>query len=411
MGRVADFFRDADLVIFDAMYSLADSISVKADWGHSSNVVGVELCQMAGGARSLPLPPRARARRLGDCSGAHRGAALRGDLAQGPPLAGDGRLRRNGNRVVNGAAGARSPHRRIPAIGIALLAVLATVVGTSERWNARLQGAWFDAYQMAAAARRGLAARHGRRDRREEPRAPRSVALAADAAGRADRRGPAVQAGRHRHRHPDAGTGSPSPERLLGTRASARSGTRRAARRAAVERRRSSRARSGGGAVVLGIRRGARAHRRAPRGAARPHDRAARALAGSGRCSEPVQPPGCSRECRGPRYGRGGRRCALDRRAGDVVRRIPLVMRVDDHVVPSMAIELLRVARAAPDVRLYVDGAAVDAVGVGGLVARTEADGAASPAITRRATPSRFVSAVDVLDGVVDRNGLRTSWF
>ncbi|NRR34346.1 MBL fold metallo-hydrolase [Oxalobacteraceae bacterium] len=43
-----DFFRDADLVIFDAMYSLADSISVKADWGHSSNVVGVELCQLAG---------------------------------------------------------------------------------------------------------------------------------------------------------------------------------------------------------------------------------------------------------------------------------------------------------------------------------------------------------------------------
>ncbi|MBL8383075.1 MAG: MBL fold metallo-hydrolase [Burkholderiales bacterium] len=43
-----EFFRDADLVIFDAMYSLADAISVKADWGHSSNVVGVELCQLAG---------------------------------------------------------------------------------------------------------------------------------------------------------------------------------------------------------------------------------------------------------------------------------------------------------------------------------------------------------------------------
>lgn len=43
-----EFFRDADLVIFDAMYSLADAISVKADWGHSSNIVGVELCQLAG---------------------------------------------------------------------------------------------------------------------------------------------------------------------------------------------------------------------------------------------------------------------------------------------------------------------------------------------------------------------------
>jgi phosphoribosyl 1,2-cyclic phosphodiesterase len=45
--RFVHFFRDADLVIFDAMYSLADAISVKADWGHSSNVVGVELCQLA----------------------------------------------------------------------------------------------------------------------------------------------------------------------------------------------------------------------------------------------------------------------------------------------------------------------------------------------------------------------------
>ena len=50
----AEFFRDADLVIFDAMYSLADSISVKADWGHSSNIVGVELCQL-GRARHLCL--------------------------------------------------------------------------------------------------------------------------------------------------------------------------------------------------------------------------------------------------------------------------------------------------------------------------------------------------------------------
>lgn len=41
------FFRGADLVVFDAMYSLAEAISVKADWGHSSNVIGVELCQLA----------------------------------------------------------------------------------------------------------------------------------------------------------------------------------------------------------------------------------------------------------------------------------------------------------------------------------------------------------------------------
>ena len=54
MERAAGFFRDADLVIFDAMYSLADAFSVKEDWGHSSNMIGVELCQMAG-ARHLCL--------------------------------------------------------------------------------------------------------------------------------------------------------------------------------------------------------------------------------------------------------------------------------------------------------------------------------------------------------------------
>ena len=50
----ANFFRNADVVIFDAMYALAEAISVKADWGHSSNIVGVELCQMAG-AKHLVL--------------------------------------------------------------------------------------------------------------------------------------------------------------------------------------------------------------------------------------------------------------------------------------------------------------------------------------------------------------------
>jgi len=41
------FFRDADLLIFDAMYSLAEAVSVKEDWGHSSNIVAVELAQLA----------------------------------------------------------------------------------------------------------------------------------------------------------------------------------------------------------------------------------------------------------------------------------------------------------------------------------------------------------------------------
>jgi len=46
-----ELFRMADVVIFDAMYSLAESVSVKEDWGHGSNIVGVEMCQLAGAKR------------------------------------------------------------------------------------------------------------------------------------------------------------------------------------------------------------------------------------------------------------------------------------------------------------------------------------------------------------------------
>ena len=47
----ADFFAGADAVIFDAQYSLAETVSLKQDWGHSSNIVGVDLCHMAGAKR------------------------------------------------------------------------------------------------------------------------------------------------------------------------------------------------------------------------------------------------------------------------------------------------------------------------------------------------------------------------
>ncbi|WP_380875554.1 MBL fold metallo-hydrolase [Sphingomonas sp. DBB INV C78] len=42
------FFARADLCICDTMYSLADSVTMKADWGHSSNIVAIDLCQAAG---------------------------------------------------------------------------------------------------------------------------------------------------------------------------------------------------------------------------------------------------------------------------------------------------------------------------------------------------------------------------
>ncbi len=43
---VIEFFQDADLVIFDSQYTLEESI-IKEDWGHSSAIVGVDLCARA----------------------------------------------------------------------------------------------------------------------------------------------------------------------------------------------------------------------------------------------------------------------------------------------------------------------------------------------------------------------------
>ena len=53
-AEVAGFFREADLVICDTMYSLADAVSMKEDWGHSSNIVAIDICHEAE-ARRLAL--------------------------------------------------------------------------------------------------------------------------------------------------------------------------------------------------------------------------------------------------------------------------------------------------------------------------------------------------------------------
>jgi len=47
-GSFVDFFSRADLLIFDAQYTLAEASTVKEDWGHSNNFIGVELALKAG---------------------------------------------------------------------------------------------------------------------------------------------------------------------------------------------------------------------------------------------------------------------------------------------------------------------------------------------------------------------------
>lgn len=87
--------------------------------------------------------------------------------------------------------------------------------------------------------------------------------------------------------------------------------------------------------------------------------------------------------------------------ADSVIRQSPTVVRIGDLFMPSLAIEMLRVALRAPEVRLYAEGRAVERVAVGAFTVPTEADGQVRIHFSHRDS-NRYVSAIDVLDGKVD---------
>ena len=84
-----------------------------------------------------------------------------------------------------------------------------------------------------------------------------------------------------------------------------------------------------------------------------------------------------------------------------IVRRIPLVAAVGETLVPSLSLELLRVAAGLPAVEVHVGSRGIASVGIGDVHIPTQANGEAwvhlSPFL-----PERYVSAVDVFDGKVN---------
>ncbi|WP_340118737.1 CHASE2 domain-containing protein [Pelagibius sp. 7325] len=88
--------------------------------------------------------------------------------------------------------------------------------------------------------------------------------------------------------------------------------------------------------------------------------------------------------------------------AGDgVVRRIPIVMLVGDAVLPSFAVEVVRVAKRVPAIEVEIDGPGIAGVSLGDLRIET----AFSGEVWLREVPlDRIarVSAVDVLNGTVE---------
>jgi adenylate cyclase len=83
---------------------------------------------------------------------------------------------------------------------------------------------------------------------------------------------------------------------------------------------------------------------------------------------------------------------------GGAVRRLSLVADVNGVIMPSLALEMLRVAQGRPEIALRVKNGRVQAIGTGTFMVPTQADGSVWLRYGRHA-PARFISAADVLSG------------
>ena len=92
---------------------------------------------------------------------------------------------------------------------------------------------------------------------------------------------------------------------------------------------------------------------------------------------------------------------SLNDPARSVIRHIPLVASINGTLAPALSVEMLRVALHAPALRLQTSGPAVRAVSVGNFTAPTEEDGSLRIYYSPH-DPRRSVSALDVLNGRVD---------
>jgi len=291
--------------------------------------------------------------------------------------------------------------RRITLGGLALLAVLTAVVATGPRVTARLQSDWFDAYQVVlprqAAATAVIVVEIDERSLARYGQWPWPRTLLAELIRRIERPGPSAigidllmpEADRL------------SPERLL--QSARRDDPVLASRLDPLPSNDSVLARAvAAGPVVLALAGTSEAGRVEP--AAPPFlvtDRARGADDPGGTASKVprfagavVNVPELDRAAAG--HG------ALSAGSGDdVIRRAPLVVRIGDRLVPSLATEMLRVALKSPDVRLHARGPDVESESIGTLNVPTEADGQVRLHYARR-DPNRIVSAVDVLEGRAD---------
>ena len=89
-----------------------------------------------------------------------------------------------------------------------------------------------------------------------------------------------------------------------------------------------------------------------------------------------------------------------------VVRRVPMVMKAHGVIVPSLALEMLRVVTHSGAIRIKSDAAGIENVAVPGLVIPTDRNGQLWIHFAPH-DPNRFVSAKDVLQGHVPADRFR----
>jgi adenylate cyclase len=303
---------------------------------------------------------------------------------------------------------ARGRTGRIQLIGAVVLAAVVVLTWLQAPWTERLQGAWFDAHQALAPRQlRGLPVTVIEIDQKsllaqgQWPWPRNLLARLVDAVNRAR---PAVIGVNILMPESDA----LSVERLLARTGSldgaeAGAGTLDAALARALRSRPSNdaelaRALAGAPSVLVV------AGTPEPTGMPlRATPVVVRALPAAAAASAPVVPPVARHagaltsidELDRAAHGRG--LISADPSRG-VIRRIPLVVSVDGTLVPTLALEMLRVAMQVPMLRLTTSPDAVAAVAVGDRVVATEADAAVRVYFSPRRA-ERVVSAADVLEG------------
>ena len=92
--------------------------------------------------------------------------------------------------------------------------------------------------------------------------------------------------------------------------------------------------------------------------------------------------------------------------AKEIVRRVPLVARIGQVIVPALSVEMVRVAAAAPLLRLVDEGGERVVLGIGDLAVPLQSDGSLQVYFGYH-DPERTVSAEDVLTGAASAELLR----